>query len=238
MTDPIVQHSHTDLFFNSFDSDPLIKGKKILDVGCGDGYAALQFHNRGAALVHAMDPYLEGKPVFLEEAPEIKFFDYFPRGFDGATNYDIIWHHHVIEHVENCFEFLRIIRSMLTDDGWMWMACPNMAQHAIYSPDHVHNFQAAQLMEVLRRCHFAVGQAKIWVVNGQLRVRVPANGNHDYPEPMEVSLRETGRCPSELLNNWNWGFKPDPVAGSPSSVQPLERSRLMEEDGTSAPQAP
>ena len=126
MTTPLIQHSHTDLFLNSFDSDPLIKGKKVLDVGCGDGYAALQFHNRGAALVHAMDPYLEGKPVFLEEAPEIKFFedwdDFRYRHVVPPGGYDIVWHHHVVEHVEHCFGFLNDIRDLLATDGWMWMA--------------------------------------------------------------------------------------------------------------------
>lgn len=210
MTTPSVQHAHTDLYFSSFESGKQIEGKKVLDIGCGDGHASNQFLTKGAVLVHALDPSTEsatddaGRPVTLDE--RARFFRNWHEVFANTPRggYDIIWHHHVIEHVEDCFGFLREINDILADDGWMWMACPNMAQHSVFSPGHIHNFQAAQLIEVLRRTGFAVREARVWVQFGQLRCRVPKSGSAEYPEPMLKSLLETKRCPSDVLNDWRW----------------------------------
>lgn len=203
-----VQDNHTDKFLNSFNADDMIIGSSILDVGCGHGYASAEFLKRGARLVDALDIDLRKvndipKPIYLQDIP-VEFFSSWEEILSKNTKYDIIWHHHVIEHVENCFEFLRTIHSLLNDGGHMWMACPNMASHSVFSPGHIHNFQAGQLIDVLRRCGFAVAEARVWALAGQLRVRVPKNGDNDYPEIMKTSLTETGRCPADILSNWRW----------------------------------
>jgi 2-polyprenyl-3-methyl-5-hydroxy-6-metoxy-1,4-benzoquinol methylase len=201
------QNIHTDIYLESFNSASTIAGSVILDIGCGDGYASKQFINNGANSVYSLDPFTKllenNRPIWLSDTTS--FFSKDWKDIDTLNlQFDIVWHHHVIEHIEDCFTFLRKTYSLLTDSGQMWMACPNMSQHSIFSPGHIHNFQAAQLVEVLKRCGYAVGDISIWVLKGQIRVRVPKLGNTNYPEPMRISLEKTGRCPSELLNNWNW----------------------------------
>jgi 2-polyprenyl-3-methyl-5-hydroxy-6-metoxy-1,4-benzoquinol methylase len=202
-----VQNNHTDVYLNSFDSKNKIAGSVVLDAGCGDGYASKCFIDAGAQAVYSVDPYTpmldNGRPIWLSE--ESSFFTRNWQDIDNLNlKFDIVWHHHVIEHVEDVFSFLRKLHGLLTDDGEMWLACPNMAQHSIFSPGHIHNFQSAQLIEVLRLCGFAVANSSIWVKEGQLRIRVPKTGDTAYPTPMKDSITQTGRCPSELLTYWNW----------------------------------
>ncbi len=199
-----VQISHTDTYFATFDAASQVKGKTILDVGCGEGYAAKCFLDMGAKSVDALEPGLTGKnrrPRHIQDLP-VGFYTNWQDVID--RKYDLIWHHHVIEHVEDCFRFLRDIHSMLNPDGWMWMACPNMAAFTIFSPGHIHNFQSAQLIEVLRLCGFASSDARILAAKGQLRVRVPRDGANRYPRPMAEQLEATGRCDSLALAQWRW----------------------------------
>lgn len=204
MTD-LLQNAITDTYLNSFDSISKIKNKNIVDIGCGHGYAARQFIDKGAHAVTALeieprDPSLN-KPHYLLDTDAT-----FVTSWNEIINskFDIVWSHHVIEHVEDYFSFLRDIHSILNDTGELWLACPNMAQHAVYSPGHIHNFQAAQLVEVLKRTGFAIGDISVWTHNGQLRARVPKNGNTNYPTPMQDELNRTGRCPADVLTYWNW----------------------------------
>jgi hypothetical protein len=84
------------------------------------------------------------------------------------------------------------------------MAVPNMANHTVFSPGHINNFMAPQLVEILRLAEFGIKDMSIWAHQGQLRIRVPKLGMLQYPQPMLRSIKDTGRCPSELLNKWNW----------------------------------
>jgi 2-polyprenyl-3-methyl-5-hydroxy-6-metoxy-1,4-benzoquinol methylase len=202
-----TQNCHTDVFLESFNSLKRIKDSVVLDVGCGDGYASKLFIEYGAKQVYSMDPSTtlldNGRPIWIANTSTMFTKDWKDIE-DLKIKFDIIWHHHVAEHVEDVFSFFRNIFNLLNDTGEMWMACPNMAQHAIFSPGHIHNFQAAQLIDVLKRCGFAVGDVSIWVKGGQIRLRIPKKGNTDYPTPMLEAIRKTGRCPADVLTNWNW----------------------------------
>ena len=202
-----VQSNHTDVYFDSFNSGQTIAGATVLDVGCGNGYASKLFLDRGADRVVSIDPYTQqlvnDRPIWLSNTQSL--FTKCWGDIDSLNmKFDIIWHHHVLEHVEDCFGFLRKLRDLLTDTGVMWMACPNMAHQAVFSPGHIHNFQAPQLIDVLKRCGYAAGDASVWTLGGQLRVRIPKNGNSDYPAPMKEQLQTTGRCTADSLVHWNW----------------------------------
>lgn len=194
-----IHHNHTKLFLQSFNSVAKIQHSKILDLGCGDAFASSQFLLYGATTVHAYDP-LKQKPQLCAEL-NIPFYD---KIADLDLDYDIVWMHHVLEHVPDYLELLKSIRKRLVDTGWLWMAVPNMASHAVFSPGHINNFMAPQLVEVLRLAGFGISSCSVWAKEGQLRVRVPKIGDSSYPEPMMKSLLATGRCTSDVLARWNW----------------------------------
>lgn len=202
MPDFTTQHNVAMRFINSFDSN--VAGKLVADVGGGDGFMALHFAKAGAEHVTLVEP-MDGV-VTQEVENHLRIFRT-DRVDHVAHNRDVIWCHHVLEHIEAPVDFLRTIRRSLAPNGWLWLAVPNMAQHSVFSPGHINNFMAPQLMAVLRLAHFAVRRSSVWVEHGQLRVRVcPAQDDEDleYPEPMQLRLRETGRCPSGSLEKWNW----------------------------------
>jgi 2-polyprenyl-3-methyl-5-hydroxy-6-metoxy-1,4-benzoquinol methylase len=194
-----IHHNHTDLFLKSFDSLSQIRNSKILDVGCGDGYAAQQFVLLEAGEVHTYDPY-KPKPEICQSLG----IQHFTKVDELHSEYDLIWMHHVLEHVPDYLALLKLLRSKLKDSGELWMAVPNMASHSVFSPGHINNFMAPQLVEILRLAEFGIKEIAIWVREGQLRVRVPKHGLLQYPLPMLKSIKETGRCPSELLAKCNW----------------------------------
>jgi 2-polyprenyl-3-methyl-5-hydroxy-6-metoxy-1,4-benzoquinol methylase len=194
-----IHHNHTKLFLKSFNSLSQISNSKVLDMGCGDGFASSQFLLHGAATVHAYDPF--------KLAPELCSdlnIPYYSQITQLDSDYDIVWMHHVLEHVPDYLALLQDIRSRLKDTGWLWMAVPNMANHTVFSPGHINNFMAPQLVEILRLAEFGIKDMSIWAHQGQLRIRVPKLGMLQYPQPMLRSIKDTGRCPSELLNKWNW----------------------------------
>jgi len=195
MVDYTIQHNKALEFLNSFKADELIKDKRVLDMGCGDGFASVEFIKRGAKRVDAVD--IASEPTLISD--DIIFH----RSIPGNT-FDIIWHHHMLEHVEDCIGMLKILRQHLHIDGWMWMTVPNMARCDVYSPGHIHNFQAPQLVEILRICGFGTSHIKIWVKGGQLRVRVPCNGEQGYPYMMKALLLRDGRCPAGALEWHDW----------------------------------
>lgn len=194
-----IHHRITDTFLTSFPAHQQIKDKKILDVGCGDAYASSRFMSNGASIVHAYDPFKK-IPQLCQDF-DIVFFD---KITDLHKDYDIVWCHHVLEHVSNYLALLKVIRASMKDTGVLWLAVPNMASHAVFSPGHINNFMAPQLVEVLRLAEFGIKDISIWAHEGQLRVRVPVSGSTEYPEPMKQSLKETGRCASEILKMYNW----------------------------------
>jgi SAM-dependent methyltransferase len=201
-----IQHNHTIGFLDSFVSGPCIKDAKVLDVGCGDGFAAVQFLERGAMMADAFDPDPDcgldesGYPPGLRETGVI----FSKNWFDLGTAYDIVWCHHVAEHVEEPIAFLRKLGGLLAPGGWLWLTVPNMAGLDVYSPGHINSYIAPQLIQVLQIVGFAVGDAKVMAQRGQLRVRVTREGNHLLPPPMRTSLEATGRCQTAPLAGYRW----------------------------------
>lgn len=194
-----IHHNHTNLFLRSFNSQRPLQNAKVLDVGCGDAYASQQMLLMGAREVHAYDPHKK-KPAICDEL-NIPFFTN-PK--ELHSDYDIVWMHHVLEHVANYLALLKIIRASMQDTGVLWMAVPNMASHTVFSPGHINNFMAPQLVEVLRLAEFGIKDISIWAHEGQLRVRVPKQGSLEYPDPMRLALETIGRCPSEALQRYRW----------------------------------
>lgn len=201
-----VQQAHALVFLDSFPSAPSLRGRRFLDVGCGDGFVAVTVKKRDASEVWAVDkaaPQRDelGRPLLVAQH-EIPF----TRRLADVTNgdFDVVWCHHVLEHIEAPIEFLRALRAKLSPKGWLWITVPNMANNAVYSTGHIHNYLAPSLAAQLHMAGFGSAALKAWVQAGQLRMRVPREGPTGYPPPMEEALRASGRCPAEALARWRW----------------------------------
>ena len=210
MTTLPVQHQATLEFLNH---SPSPKGR-VVDVGCGDGFASRQFVERGADAVFAND-YMEHESdvTDLIEGSEflegIEFLSMSQRPSQNGQT-DLVWCHHCLEHQERPIDFLKELHALLKPSGELWLAVPNMRDNLNLSPDHTMAYNMPLLIEHLRRASFNVEDGAYWVNNvraGHLRVRlgiVPMGDKTHYPKPMRDAFDATGRCPVEVIHNWNW----------------------------------
>lgn len=173
-----------------------------MDSGCGDGYASRAFVTHGAALVFAYDVMLDINDKYLH--PRIKLYDSLKVMHEIC---DIVWTHHVIEHVDNPIEYLRQLRNRLNTDGELWLACPNTANNSVFAKGHIHNFTVANIVLCLQKAGYCVEDMS-WLINdGQLRIRVPKVGvsPHLLPKPFEKLLkRDQHFNVDKLPKEWNW----------------------------------
>ncbi len=115
----------------------LSRGNKILDVGCATGGFLSYFKKRGwdgtgiepDAQARKMAVEKEGLSVFDEK----ELTTLLPQSFDVIT----LWH--VLEHVPYPVERLRVLNSLLKDDGLLVVAIPNPAS---YDATHYGKFWA------------------------------------------------------------------------------------------------
>jgi len=201
------RHNITDDYLNSFPFADLVEGKVIADIGPGDGYATRKFLNAGAEHVYPNDIDFTNFDKELESDPRVTCLKNDLSVFAPSLQFDIVWCHHCLEHVNDPYGFLKNIATRLNPESascWLWLGVPNMAQTPIFSTGHIHNFTAPSLIALLRRAGYDVSNASIWAVNGQLRIRVQPHNCTPYPAPMLAALKETGRCHPDVIANYNW----------------------------------
>lgn len=224
MADPYAtQHRVTDTFMESFNLRNLVEGARVLDHGCGDGYAAAKMLAAGAKEAQAID--IAPKAEILEvvndpykapdgDAPSLCLRNgiAFSRNLVSLplydAGYDVIWSHHVIEHVEAPVDFLRELWGLLKPGGTLLLGCPNMQDHNVFSPGHIHNFTIPTMIAQMQLAGFAVQDCSFWYQRGQLRMRVAKGDGRDrmqWPAPCRDMLHKTGRIDSDKLPaRWNW----------------------------------
>lgn len=188
----------TDVFLKSFKSTQLIHNAKILDSGCGDGYASKRFVELGAEQVDAVDPFT----LRFVPSPKVKFHRY-PIIVDKT--YDIVWSHHVIEHVHDPVKYLSELWFQLKDTGQLWLGCPNTLNTTVYAASHLHNFTLGNLLSCLQLAKFGTEEIKWSMPKGQLRIRVPKKGNSTLPEIILKRIETNIHFDLNTLPiTWNW----------------------------------
>lgn len=109
-----------------------IQPKRILDLGCLDGYAALTITNNvdSVELAVGVDLSEDGITLAKQRAQKLKTFTVFQRGtiedFLEACNdqFDLIMLFEVIEHVKDPKQVLKLIDKVLAPDGTVLISTP------------------------------------------------------------------------------------------------------------------
>jgi len=156
--------------------DKFIKAPgKVLDFGCGNGNFSSYAKSKGWSVVGydidaAATQKVSDKLGIKVESGLLEKVDW------NATTFDLIHAHHVVEHLKDPVQDLKILRGLLADDGFLYVAVPNINSLSIrvkfflekiglrrnnigkyYDSDHhVFYYSPKSLKRMLEKCGFEV----------------------------------------------------------------------------------
>lgn len=167
-----VRKAHDTASRLAFIRERLLRGKSLLDIGCGYGFfvgEAERAGYRAAGLERSKERRALASRVTQAPIFDIDLF----RAGSKLGRYDLVTAFHVLEHVTRPIRFLARIREHLAKGGRLIIEVPNLDDHMIeaspayrsftWQRAHVSYFSPASLRRVLE----AAGYKKIEVVGVQ-----------------------------------------------------------------------
>lgn len=120
----------------------LVKGKRVLDIACGEGYGSYLLKQAGAAYVVGVDVSAESVAkathLFSCEGLEFKVADASSLGTLFSVNeFDVVISVETIEHLADPTSFLKDLKHVARLDGVIILSCPN--DHWYYPKDDQSN---------------------------------------------------------------------------------------------------
>jgi SAM-dependent methyltransferase len=115
---------------------PEVEPASVLVAGCGAGHEAAFLQQELSARVTAVDAEIE-TPEEFAEWPDLEFREasVLDLPFEDAR-FDLVFYHHVIEHVADPERSLGELARVLRPSGWLFLGTPN--RHRIISAVGAH----------------------------------------------------------------------------------------------------
>jgi SAM-dependent methyltransferase len=129
----------------------LVRGRRVLDAGCGAGYGSAMLSAAGADAVTGVDRAQAVLEVAQQGAPENVRFevaDVASLPF-AAASFDAVVCFEVIEHVEDRDAVLDELRRVLAPDGLLIISSPNRDRYVPGNPHHRHEYTPRELRAAL-----------------------------------------------------------------------------------------
>ncbi len=147
------EHLHRYAFASQF-----VKGKKVLDLACGEGYGANMLAREAECVVgididgnvveHARAKYTRGNLEFIQGS-------ILAIPIEGEKLFDVITCFEAIEHVAEHDKLLSEVKRLLKEDGIFIVSTPNKAVYSdaptFHNPFHVKELYFSQFEELLKR---------------------------------------------------------------------------------------
>ena len=126
---------------------PIVAGRDVLDIACGEGYGSALLARRAArvtgadiaptAIAHARARYASRSNLYFREADcaALPFAD---------ASFDVVVSFETLEHIEAQEAFLDEVRRVLRPGGIVVLSCPNKAEYSDQR-DHVNEFHYREL---------------------------------------------------------------------------------------------
>ena len=112
---------------------PLVKGKQVLDVACGEGYGSALMSRHAAqvngvdisaeAIAHGRNTYAENTGLAFTQASCTRM-PFAAASFDRVVSFE------TVEHIDEQALFLDEIKRVLKPDGVLILSCPNKAEYS------------------------------------------------------------------------------------------------------------
>ena len=140
-SDPDLRNEHLARYCFA---EPLARGRRVLDAGCGEGYGAARFV-RDSATVYGLDKSAEAVAHGRANYPGVVFVlgDCVQLPFADAS-VDLVVAFEVIEHMERWQDFIGEAARVLSPSGVLLVSTPNREYYETTrtapNPFHVHEF--------------------------------------------------------------------------------------------------
>ena len=197
---------------------PLVTGKVVLDVACGEGYGSALLSRQAArvsgvdisaeAIAHGRGAYADRANLELFEAPctHLPF---------AAASFDIVVSFETIEHIGEQAEFLDELKRVLKADGVLILSCPNKAEYSdkrgFSNEFHVKELYRPEL-EALLAPRFAHAR---WLAqrNAFVSLIAPEKSDSSAGEALTVSQTASDRSVAALPALYEWVVAGNDAAG-------------------------
>ena len=143
---------------------PILRGKKVLEIGCGQGVILDEISRRGADCV-GLEP---GRQIQKINAKSIRLVnDFFPTPQLAGEKFDLITSFNVIEHVEDVALLLDSVNDSLATDGDFVFCVPNCGPYlaagdiSILLHEHFNYFSEKNVQNLLTTHDFSVERIEI-----------------------------------------------------------------------------
>lgn len=137
-----------------------LKGKLILEVGCGDGYFAKLLLRSGAKIL-GIDPSERACRMAKKRGINVKCA-YIDRKLQLKQKFSAFTLCQVLEHMRNPVEFLSIIKQFIVPKGYGLIEVPSITKTLVekrfsdFFPDHVAYYSHVSLAYVLEAAGYTV----------------------------------------------------------------------------------
>jgi len=144
--------------------------KKVLDIACGEGYGSFLLKNWGAKSVVGVDISQESinnaSKNFSSE--DITFICSSAEEIAIEEKFDLIVSLETIEHIPDQIQYLRNLKSLLSEHGVLIISCPN--DHWYYKENESNEFHLRKytLVEFVKESESILGKAKAWYLGGNI----------------------------------------------------------------------
>ena len=112
--------------------------KKLLDIGCGTG-DFLEITKNNNWNITGVEPNVDARNIAISKVGE-NVFDVAHLNHFSAHSFDVITLWHVLEHLPNLEDHIKLLKHLLKPNGKLVIAVPN---YRSYDAQHYKNFWAA-----------------------------------------------------------------------------------------------
>lgn len=191
-----------------------IKGREVLDFGCGWGLT-LQFLSKIGAQCYGVDPSPEAVDYCKKQGLDVSVGDIDDFGEFSLKTFDVILMQNVLEHLKDPVRALKMLTSRLKLGGVIVVAVPNdfnqlqlcatellnLRQWWVAPPAHLSYFNRDSLSRVMEACGLTIERTEcsfpieMFLLFGQDYISNPQLGRdaHEKRMAFEMALAKTGK---------------------------------------------